>query len=434
MRIFPSHPTIGTVAHRSIYLLLATGCALAAWRSGCTAVADSSARSSTPKGLRRAISLFPDNASYYWRLAQHEDVSSVERRQAVDQALALNPRLAAAWIEQGLAAEAAGDLERAELELHTAQRIDRTWLPAWTLTNFYFRSNRWEYFWKWARYTAEIPYADVNPVFHLSWRASEDAALILERAITSRRDVRLRYLRFLTGQKRLEAADTVALELSVAPQQEEIELLMEVCDRFLEAGRAEAALRVWNGLAERGLIHHAPLAAGSLTNGDLAHEPASHGFDWRVTGAAGVSFYFRGPPHGWSIALSGKQPEGVDLLQQFVPLLPRMRYRIRLDYGLENLTRKSGLSWSVLPAIGTAPLLDEAPLDPPPVFASADAGLARLVLRYRRPAGETRAEGALVLRRVALEVAREVGHRFLRSRLSMRPTRSMYGVMSGGQN
>src|SRR5262245_6924000 len=87
----------------------------------------------------------------------------VPLRTAVEQ----NPRFSGGWIRLGLESERAEKMEQAEEELLRAARIDRRFLPAWTLANFYFRRDNRSEFWKWAHRAAALTYDDYRPLLRL---------------------------------------------------------------------------------------------------------------------------------------------------------------------------------------------------------------------------------------------------------------------------
>jgi tetratricopeptide (TPR) repeat protein len=83
-------------------------------------------------------------------------------------AVSLNPRLASAWMQLGLDAEADGNLEEAEMDLLQAARVDRLYLPSWTLANFYFRRGDANRFWPWAKRAAALTFDDYRPLLRLA--------------------------------------------------------------------------------------------------------------------------------------------------------------------------------------------------------------------------------------------------------------------------
>lgn len=83
-------------------------------------------------------------------------------------AVSLNPRLASAWIQLGLDAEADGNPQEAETDLLQAARVDRLYLPSWTLANFYFRRGDPAKFWPWAERAARLTFDDYRPLLRLA--------------------------------------------------------------------------------------------------------------------------------------------------------------------------------------------------------------------------------------------------------------------------
>jgi len=83
-------------------------------------------------------------------------------------AVTLNPRLSSAWIQLGLNAEADGNPSEAETDLLQAAHVDHLYLPAWTLTNFYFRRGDSAKFWPWAERAARLTFDDYRPLLRLA--------------------------------------------------------------------------------------------------------------------------------------------------------------------------------------------------------------------------------------------------------------------------
>ena len=89
-------------------------------------------------------------------------------REELRAAVSLNPRLSSAWIQLGLAAEADRNPQEAELDLLQAARVDRLYLPSWTLANFYFRRGDPAKFWPWAERAARLTFDDYRPLLRLA--------------------------------------------------------------------------------------------------------------------------------------------------------------------------------------------------------------------------------------------------------------------------
>jgi tetratricopeptide (TPR) repeat protein len=366
-------------------------CAFCGWRSGRLATANTS-----------------DSAEYHFRLWQAQN-SSAE----LDRALALNPRLAAAWIARGLEAETAGDRKKAEASLLQAAEIDHLYLPRWTLANFYFRAGDLPSFWTWARRAAGMAY-DPAALFQLCWRASGDGRDILEKAIPDAPALRQAYLDFLLNTNRLEAVAPLAVDLSESAGASQLDQLLRYCDALLARKQVDPALQVWNALATRGIIPYRALdpRLGALTNAELAAAPLSRGFDWRPAHIGGAALSFDTGAREMLLSLSGKQPESCDIVEQYLAVLPNVKYRFRYRYRTRDLAAETGLAWSFVDARTVAELAAGAvPASPgwneQTLTFSTGSGsdLLRALLRYRRPTGSMRAEGSVDFTRFTLERA-----------------------------
>src|SRR5947208_8558046 len=136
------------------------------------------------QSVRLGMDITPKSAEYYFRQGD------------LQRALSLNPRYTAAWIALGIEAETRGDRGKAEASLIRAAGIDHTYLPRWTLANFYLRAGNMPQFWIWARRSAEIAH-DPTALFQLCWRASREAPEILGRANPIEPAARRAYFHFL---------------------------------------------------------------------------------------------------------------------------------------------------------------------------------------------------------------------------------------------
>ena len=392
---------------------------LATYWSLRLAYADHLVHANSLEQVRQANDLGPCNSRYLTRLAALLDEWGENREDSVavlKAAVSCNPRDSASWIELGLKAEVEGNFTAAERYLLEAARVDKQFDPRWTLANFYLRRNNAEHFWTWARAAAAMSYGDLTPLFRLSWRISRDADRILERAIPDQQEVLARYLSFLLAENHLEAAEMVAQRLLKHSERAYLPVLLAACDRFIEAGKLQAAMNLWRGLGSRKLIpYQAPaMERGlSLTNGDFHMPPVMHGFDWHLRIGEGVSMSRREVPPGLRITFSGSQPESCELLSQLVPLLPDRAYRFSFRYQTSMIPPNTGLRWRIVDAEtgrelakGSPSLSSEREKAEEVLFLStAETRWARVILEYQRAMGTTRIEGFLLLRDASLSFA-----------------------------
>jgi tetratricopeptide (TPR) repeat protein len=376
------------ICQRAAVAVIAVTCLTAAYYTLRLAYAEYLFRSGAKEKIDRAAALVPLRAEYQARAGQ------------LERAVRLNPYFSAAWMELGLRAEAEGQLTKAEPALLEAARVDKTFEPRWTLANFYFRRNNWAEFWKWIRASAEMSYGDRSALFRLCWAASQNPDEILAKAIPSNPSVLGDYLDYLAHANRFEAAESAALRLLTSGQSADTARLLAFCDQLLDsAHRPESALRIWNDMIGRGWLPYPrldPDSGSSLTNGDFAISPRSHGFDWRLLDRTPFRTVWTDSPRGLLISFDGKQEERSDILDQWLPLLPSSSYELSVRAESSDIPRDSGLRWRIVGA-------DLDALGGTLRFTTTTQTAARLILSYHRALGTSRIEGKLRLVSVSLE-------------------------------
>jgi hypothetical protein len=355
---------------RAAIALALLAAALFAFRLGW---ADLCFRYGGEAGVRHAARLLPGNAAYALRLGN------------LREAVRLNPRLARAWIELGLAAESAGDQGEAERALLQAAEVDRTYEPHWTLANYYFRNRKWPRFWDHAQQALALSYGDRTALFRLC-RQAPDGNERLRSILPALGPLASDYLRFLLAEGDLAEAELHSTNVDDGAP------LLELADRLLEAGQVEPAVEVWNRVAAQ------PLAPGKgphVTNGDWRVPPSHRGFDWHMPPREGV-FARRDPGSpGLRITLDGRQYERTEMMWQFAPVEDQRRYVISSI--CSNSDMPTGVRWEVsFPGKAVAV---HCPVTGSAVFRS-QGRLLRLSLVYERPPGSRKLEGTFELRKV----------------------------------
>ena len=145
-------------------------------------------------------------------------------------AVSLNPRLATAWIQLGLDAEGEGNLAEAESDLLRAARVDRQYVPAWTLANFYFRRGDAANFWPWAEKAAERTFDDYRPLLRLADVLEPSPREVATRLGGSPPLLRA-YMDVLIGAGRLDAAQEIAALLTSHHDRSDDARLADLADR-----------------------------------------------------------------------------------------------------------------------------------------------------------------------------------------------------------
>jgi hypothetical protein len=377
--------------------------------------ADKLSAASDPETVARAVRLSPDDAGFRVKLARVLDNSGGDPTSALEAASMLNPGDAGVWMRLGISAEMRGDYRGAERDLLEAARVSRQFAPRWALANYYCRRNDADRFWPWARQSLAVGNGDVlGPVFRLCWNISQDADLILDRAIPERRSVLNAYLSFLVQERRLSAGAPVARKLVATATAADCSTLLAWCDRLLGSQDLPAALETWNAMCSRRLLPYVPLEPErglSLTDGSFDADATGGGFDWRIATVPGVSCGRSAQGRYMWFSFSGTQPERCEPLSEYLALSPGGHYRLRFQYRTSDIAAQSGLRWQVQDIRTGARLAARSPWLSSPVWTDAEmlftaeaaGGLARLILTYQSVPGTSRIEGSVLLSHLQLE-------------------------------
>ncbi len=361
------------------------------------------ARRDSPPDLARAARLVR-SAEYAQRLAELDPDCA---RGALEHAIAWNPQSSAARIALGLEEERSGDLASAERDLLAAADLDRQYLPAWTLTNFYFRHEDHDRFARWANRAGELCPGDLQPLLILCDRIAPGNATAL---LPPRKIFVRAYLDLLIAHSRWQDARAAARKLSGDGDPEDARRLAALTTRLIDARQFEEAIEVWHDLDPAG---EPPV------NGDFRRAPTGGGFDWRTPPADGIDASWTSGE--LTFRFTGHQPDACVLLEQPIPL-DRGRYTLEFDYEVQfedrSLTRvalfptlnpqpgrarqqaeSTGLRWTLdsreSPEIALTGLMHWN-------FAAAQGGVRWLRLIYRRDPGAIAAHQRFSLRAVRL--------------------------------
>jgi len=391
--------------------------------NGLFAVGDLSARRNQTDSTRLAMRLMPANAAYPAQLADELYASDPsEAKSLLQRAVNLNRFDAASWIQLGLLSEAGNDLPQAEKSLLQAAGADSTFLPSWSLANFYFRQQNAARFWYWAQKAAQMVPDDATPLFRLAWYVNPNAQEIENRLQMKRPVVEGQFVNFLLTQGDPEAVTEAASHLLQTSDQG-TETLLGACDWLLAHKRPDLALGLWNGLATR--TSYPSLGADSpVTNNDFGKSPLSHGFDWHLPTVEGVSSFLNANPKTLGFEFSGEEPDSFLLLSQTAPVHAQKTYALTVDYGTSGIPPRSGIEWQVTDEQTGAVLAKTTSLSSEQAgekggeqggeqggkvttcfTTPANAAFVNLSLLYQRQPGTVRVEGKLALKAVRLLAA-----------------------------
>ena len=376
-------------------------------------MADLLGRRNQPGDTRAAMRWMPANGAYAAQLADEVYASDPESAgPLLEKAVHLNRYDAASWIHLGLLHEAGNDLPRAEAALLQAAGADCTFLPSWSLANFYFRHENASRFWYWAQRAAQMAPDDASPLFRLAWYVSPDGAELDRRLQLQRPAIEGQLVNFLIARGDAAGVTAASLHLLQTTNHGSIEPLLGACDWLIAGKHTDMALTIWNGLVARRDLPYPPLSAGSselVTNGKFEQQPEAHGFDWRVPAVDGVSSFLNADPRELGFELSGKEPDSFWLMREAVPVAPNRNYGLTVEYVTTSIAPGSGIVWSVTDGESGAELARTGSLSAeqggkvracftaPPGTASVN-----LSLNYQRQPGTVRPDGKVALKEVRL--------------------------------
>lgn len=408
---------------------LAAAALAAAWAAAAgPLVYTTIARAVTQGAIARAVGLEEatraceadrENAECATRLAVAAERFGLTSLRLWDRAVELNRWDAAVLIQSGLAHEAEGETEKAERLLVEAAGRSRTWLPRWSLANFYARQGRPDEVAKWARLALERGYGERAPLFGLCRSAGVSHDKILT-AVLGERDIAgiEGYMGYLRAQAVAEAAEPLAraadmllnaygqARLSRANADE----LALAADWLVVQDQQERGWTIWQRLREQGGMGDVPGAVGGVLcdAGFTDQAMAAPGFGWEMTKAEGVQILAGSPPGMAKIELTGGQPESVTLLSQRVKLGGGGRWVLGFEAAVNGDQPADGHFLWVLAMESergeeaARGWKSESDWKGVGVSWDVEDGFWRLSLVYRRPLGSARWSGELRIRNLSL--------------------------------
>jgi hypothetical protein len=352
----------------------------------------------------------PDAAEGAWRRAIERDARNPEYRLRL--ALLLERR-GATGVSEGILLQGAA--------------LNQTWLPRWTLVNFYLRHGRRLDASRWTREALLRASDDVTGLFS----ALDDAAIRVDDLLPPNRRVLASLIDYRLRTNNVAGLELPCLRLAsliprAAPDWPGVEaphwrstrfpanesekwVLIAAVDRLADAGDGAAALRVWNTLAAgRVLPTTMSTAQSPVVNSRFGRPLQNGGLDW--TPEPGDGYAVDGPPESndLQVTLSGSQPEAVGVLRQRVIFPPGRARRFVVESRTEGLSPRNGLCWrvrnrGVALADVPVPASDSWIRSSVDVPAQPYGAIVTIELACSREAGTVRAQGVAHFRYVSLE-------------------------------
>lgn len=386
-------PNLHKSVASALRVIVATACCVGIWSSLNFARADYLFQKDTDQSIRSAIYFVPDGWPYYMRLAQFDRTNA---RHLLESSLQLNPYNAQANIELGLQYEAVGDLGEAERHLLNAYGIDRTYLPRWSLANFYFRHDNMPAFWTWARSAAAMPADDIGALLELCWRAAPNPQTITGEILNEKPEFLRQYLNFLIAGDQPRASASVAPYLvKSGDAKSDLPVLLSVVNRLIAVGDPTDSVALWHLLAERNWI----VADSTIpNNASFRRIPSQSSFDWSVPEYPGLHSW--PGPTGLVTEFSGSEPEDCVITEQAVVLKPG-NYTMSFRYHTSTIPPDTGIKWQIIDPKLQKPIAESSDLSNDQVknsevnFSLPETSLLVLRLNYHRSLGTVRISGML---------------------------------------
>ncbi len=392
------------------YLLIA-GAIAAACYSAILARAVYLFKLDTPASIQAAVNLVPYNAQYVARLASWDQDNRVA---LLKRAVELNPFDYESLIQLGLNAEIKqNDLKAAEQYYLRAAAVNHMTEPKWTLTNFYFRQQNADEFFRWANETLKITPFDGAAVFTQMWLMSQDAQR-LSAVVPDRPRSLIQYTWFLSNNRQYAAIPPIVQRLVRVVGNNDPrgwgrdDLIASSLDHVLAAGDLQTGLQFWSTLRDgRWIDQGVPDANHPLTNGNFHVRFYGHGFDWQALESDEVHVDQFTDDSSLDVKLSGDQPEHCVLLRQYLAAEGGFQYKLQWKAEAPGIPPGMGLAWHLHPANASIPgdLTSGDLLANPQSWefvATPAVGALVLTLEYNRPTGQVRPTGAITLRSVSM--------------------------------
>ena len=313
-------------------------------------LADHSAASGTEQGLRQAVRLEPWNAGHWNALGRHllftaQDVPGAVA--ALNRATTLNREEGHYWLDLAVAYAAAGNTQAQTQAIREAVQLDpRTPDIAWQAGNLYFAQGDVRGALQQLRAVLENDPASVDAALDLSWRGTNDVAMVLREAMPPLADPHLAFIRYLAEHNQpLAAAQVwkhlVASRLPVRPQ-----TIFGYIFYLLQEHEPEQARAVWTDMAHLDPALDAYASQDNLiVNGGFDEEVLNGGLDWQFRPIPGATLRIDSTEfHGGRASLCIRFDGVVDQagVLQVIPVLPATQYGLTAFVKTEQIDSGSG--------------------------------------------------------------------------------------------
>ncbi len=302
--------------------------------------------------LRRAVRLEPDNAAYWHRLGQWEELSFVEGNVAraledYRRATELNRFESRYWLDLANLLELTQDHAQAESAVAQALRVDpHTPRTLWRAGNFWLRTAEPQRAFPYFKQALLTEPSLAPALIQTSHNAIGDSEVLLREVIPPRAGYLIHYLKILVRDQQTAAAAPVWRSLIGLGGGFEASQALFYVSHLLEVAQVAEARKAWEDLLRLRLIPAAAAGDELLYNADLRLPILNGGFDWRAVDVPRVSVTL-GLGSGSQapaavIRFSGEDNLNYHHFYQLVPVEPNQRYRFSAWVATDGITTDSG--------------------------------------------------------------------------------------------
>jgi Carbohydrate binding domain len=306
-------------------------------------------------GLVRAIELAPGRADYHHRYGRYLYFLRQDVRQAIEEyrrATELNSWSAATWLDLALAHQSLKQSSQQNHALQRALAVDpRTPNVAWEAGQQYLAAGDTEAALRQMRTVIDYDRITAPAALDLSWRATHDAALMLEQAVPANANGRVAFLAYLVEHDEPEGAALAWKELAGLKQRFSPELALPYVEFLLSASDPLAAADVWRVLQTMEPNFPAFHDDSAIVNASFEQPNIDAGLDWRSQAVPGVNAaidvnHAYGGKRSLGIVLDGTSIDDVGVFQ-YLALQPGTRYQFSAYVRSESIAGAGGLRFEI---------------------------------------------------------------------------------------
>lgn len=316
------------------------------------------------KKIQKAIEWEPANSEYPDRLGQQLALSGTSVNEAIANfrtAVRLNPYEARYWLDLAGAYQFAGDTaEQAASVLHAVEADPTTPHIAWEAANFFLVQGDREKALRYFQIVLANDPGSVGAVLELCWRASGDAAEIMNQALPPRADLYLSFLSLLVTKQQVSAAESVWNRLIALQQPFSSTPALPYFRLLIAKAEVNAAKSAWQQLAkvDPSLEPYLPSQRNLVVNGGFEENLLNGGFDWWFQSYSHAELNidtneFRTGTRSLSVTFDGQSVPGPQLVQ-FIPVKPNTSYEFSAESRTQDIDTASGPRFAIVDAYTNA--------------------------------------------------------------------------------